>query len=682
MNNRLFKGISFFAITSIASLFSPSGFTTDINKLKSQRTLFTTIEKKLKTKKDRLYHKSLKQLKGYPLLPYLHSLNLINKLNKLSQKDIDSHITTWPSMPSNKRLQQKWLIFLAKKKRWADYLTAFERSNIRSSKYQCLYGVSQYKEGNKKIAWKKATTLWLVGHSQNKACNPLFQAWKTEKQLSQQLIFQRFWLTIAKGNIKLAKYIDKSISDNDLKKQTQLFWRIHNKPQRLTSTKILNKTQEKHRLIYLYGIKKLARKNITQATNLWLADREAYPFSLKETTKLDKWLAIRLAKNFHDDASQYIVRIDPSFKYPKVTRWRIRLALINRDWSSVLSLSEQLPEKDMEKNRWRYWRAVAINHIKKQQGKLNTNKSILTQDIFTDLSQERDFYGFLVADISNTPFNMNSAKDTVDTLPLQKLASKFDAFERIQEWLYHQRFYKAQSELNQLKPFLSSKERKMVAYLAQQWNWHHQAILTAAKESLWNDLQLRFPSPLSNIFAKYSKKQEIDLFWVMSIARQESAFNPRARSHAGAKGLMQLMPATAKQTAHNYKIKYRKESDLFRPKVNIALGTAHLSKLISKFETNKVFATAAYNAGASRVNSWLKKRGHLPLDIWIETIPYDETRQYVQNVLAFQVIYKSLNNQNPKMLSTKEAAMMSLAAFSPRPVTIEEVSRRGTNEAP
>ncbi|MDP0589262.1 MAG: transglycosylase SLT domain-containing protein [Candidatus Endonucleobacter bathymodioli] len=672
MTNKLLKKTVFFAITSISFLFPSTAFTIDINKLESQRTVFAAVEKKLKSKKDDLYYKSLKQLKGYPLLPYLHSLNLINKLNNISQNDIDSYVAAWPLLPSNKHLQRQWLIFLAKKNLWADYITAFERSNIRNSKYQCLYGISQYKEGNKKIAWKKATKLWLVGYSQNKSCDPLFQAWKAEKRLSQQLVFKRFWLAVAKGNTKLAKHIDKSINDNDLKKQTQLLWRIHNKPQLLASTKILNKKQESHRLIYLYGIKKLARKSIEKASNLWLEDRYSYPFSLKETAKLDQWLAIRLAKNFHDNASQYISLIDPTFKYQKVTKWRIRLALANQDWSSVLSISDELPKNDLEKNRWKYWRAIATNYIKQQHGELNYDKSILAQDIFTDLSQERDFYGFLVADISNNPFKLNSVKDSVNTLELQEFISKFDAFGRIQEWLYHQRYHKAQSELNKLKPSLSSKERKMVAYLAQQWKWHYQAILTAANESLWNDIQLRFPSPLSNVFDKYSKKQKIDSFWVMSIARQESAFNPRARSHAGAKGLMQLMPATAKQTARNYKIKYRRESDLFRPKVNIALGTAHLSKLITQFETNKIFATAAYNAGASRVNSWRKKRGHLPLDIWIETIPYDETRQYVQNVLAFQVIYMSLNNQNAQMFSTKEAEMMSLSVLSSKPFPLKK----------
>lgn len=198
--------------------------------------------------------------------------------------------------------------------------------------------------------------------------------------------------------------------------------------------------------------------------------------------------------------------------------------------------------------------------------------------------------------------------------------------------------------------------------------WHHQAIMSAARATLWDDIDLRFPVPEAELFSEYAEKRELDYPWVLAIARQESAFHPMARSHSGAMGLMQLMPATAKQAAKQAGIPYRKKSELYEPEINIAIGTAHLAWLFKQFEGSQIMATAAYNAGSTPVKRWLKQRGHLPLDIWIETIPYDETRKYIQNVMAFRVIYSLLENRPLRMFSPQEVASLSLNQQEPTAV--------------
>ncbi len=656
------------AITTV--ILSPiSVAATDLNTLESQRRLFVTVESKLKKKDSQLYKASYQTLKSYPLYPYLTALALANRLNEVSQREIDKFVTSWPALPSSDRLQRQWLDYLATKERWADYLTAFERSDIYSAKYQCLNGIALYKQGKRSVAWQQASQLWMVGHSQHQACDPLFAAWKKAGKLTQTRLFDRFWLAAEKGNINLASYIDKSITRPGLKKHTQLFWEIRNNPKQLSQTRQLKRSQKHHRFIYRYGLKRLGRHDIEKASRLWLDNRDNYPFTLSEISDMDQWLAIRLAKNFNKNARRYMARIDPLFSYPEVTQWRIRLALTDQDWEDVLRFIAQLPVEFAEKSRWQYWRAVASTAMATIPGKPD-KKRALHSPAFSDVRRQRGFYGFLVSDMSDTPFQLNHQTFTRKSRELQKLMSEFKSVSRIQEWVHHKRYYRAQSEINRLKPSLSAEQRKLIAYLAQAWDWHHQAIMTAAREALWDDLELRFPSPLSNMFYQHARKQAIDPSWAIAIARQESAFNATARSHAGAKGLMQLMPATARETARQKRIRYHRESDLFKPSVNIALGTAHLSQLIQQFDGNKVFATAAYNAGASRVNRWRRQRGHLPLDIWIETIPFDETRQYVKNVLAFRVIYNSMDNKFTRMLSASEASQISISSLSPRPLPL------------
>lgn len=121
-----------------------------------------------------------------------------------------------------------------------------------------------------------------------------------------------------------------------------------------------------------------------------------------------------------------------------------------------------------------------------------------------------------------------------------------------------------------------------------------------------------------------------------------------ARSQVGATGLMQLMPATAKETARRFGIPLQSPQQVLNPNVNIQLGAAYLSQIYSQFKGNRVLASAAYNAGPGRVRQWLKNAEHLPFDVWVENIPFDETRQYVQNVLTYSVIYgQKLNAPQP-----------------------------------
>ncbi len=631
-----------------------------------QQSLFLDVEKSLKRGKSALYLEKRTQLDSYPLIEYLDYLHLTNRFKSIEQSDINQFVHRHHGLPQSRQLQYQWLSWLAKKKRWSDYLQAYDEADqsikARGGRYQCLKGKALLSLGEKTSAWKEAENLWLVGKSQDKACDPLFAHWRDAGMLTQSLAVTRFWLAVSQGNTSLARYIDRHIAQPSFKASTQLFWRIHNKPELLTSTPQLNGAIEHHRLIMLHGIKRLSSYNRDQGLRIWLKLRSQHPFKPEQVAQLDRRLAMKYAKNFDEDAETHITHIDPEFKNPEITEWRIRLALTDGNWQQVLELIQKLPDAYRTNNRWTYWHSVAqLKQAGSSGGFLVSPSLIQHNNVLAKLSQSRSFYGFLVADLGQQPFQMNHENSSVHTDDLDNLEYRYPAFARIQAWLSLGRTYKAQSELNHLSPRLTTSDRKLLPYLAQRMDWHHQAIMGAAKVSLWNDLDLRFPTPESQLFSKHAKLRGLDFPWVVSIARQESAFNPMARSHAGARGLMQLMPATAKQTARKHRIPYKNTAELYQPDKNIAIGTAHLSWLSKKFENNRVFVTAAYNAGSHRVKRWLKARGHLPLDVWIETIPYDETRNYVQNVLAFRVIYSQRSNQNVRMFSPGEAANLSLA---------------------
>jgi len=168
------------------------------------------------------------------------------------------------------------------------------------------------------------------------------------------------------------------------------------------------------------------------------------------------------------------------------------------------------------------------------------------------------------------------------------------------------------------------------------------------KELINNYTFLLFPLDFYEMVKKTSQSDEISLAFLLSIIRQESAFNPRARSQADAFGLMQLIPSSALQAARENKIPYKNYKNLYNPSTNISLGSAHLKKLLRKYDNNFILVVAAYNAGGRVVDRWARELGHWsPLE-FIENIPYEETRNYVRLVIRNYVFYHNLLSKNPE----------------------------------
>jgi soluble lytic murein transglycosylase len=172
------------------------------------------------------------------------------------------------------------------------------------------------------------------------------------------------------------------------------------------------------------------------------------------------------------------------------------------------------------------------------------------------------------------------------------------------------------------------------------------------KAQYWDALDLRFPVVYDDAMLQAGKAQGLDPSWLLAIARQESAFNPEARSHAGAMGLMQLMPDTGRLISKIINRPLKQLSELYRPERNIELGSAYLRRMYDENQKNPVLATAAYNAGPHRVNKWLPDSS-LDADIWAENIPFNETRHYVQTVMSYAAIFDSQRNQSIKPLSER-----------------------------
>ncbi|SEI84173.1 Soluble lytic murein transglycosylase [Allopseudospirillum japonicum] len=361
------------------------------------------------------------------------------------------------------------------------------------------------------------------------------------------------------------------------------------------------------------------------------------------------WRLAQYASRFLPQTPQLMAKLDPKYQDLELTEWRIRFALSQQDWPQVLEHLAHLPKQEAHTDRWHYWSAVAQQ---KSTGAIQTKK-------LQALAKKRSYYGFLAAQQLGQGFHLNQHLVTWSEDSFAHLYKK-PSVQRIVELIQQEEFYYARLEWNRIFPTLSKNEQHALAHLAKKYQWYTQAIIAAARLQEWDDLNLRFPIEHQDLYSKFTDLHQIPMNWALSITRQESAFNAKARSHANAKGLMQLLPKTAEQTARQFNLPFNTSVDLYQPEINIALGSAYLAKMRADFNGNRIYATAAYNAGPHRVRAWLQERGHLPLDIWIEVIPFRETRHYVQNVLEYGVVYDLLTQQKAHLFDEAELKLLAL----------------------
>ena len=292
------------------------------------------------------------------------------------------------------------------------------------------------------------------------------------------------------------------------------------------------------------------------------------------------------------------------------------------------------------KQEWRYWDA-------KQDISKNIEK-------LTALSKERGFYPMLAAaqlkQTYKVDFPVAPSFTVAEQLPFEQV------FAMIRELRELGRNGLAKQRWRILLDNADFTTQLKLAEYAENQQWFELAVDASIVAKAWDYLSLRLPNAYSEYFNSALQNLNISKTFAMAIARQESAWNPMAQSSANARGLMQLLPSTAKLTAENNQLPYQGEQDLFKPLNNILLGTAHLNELNGKYPNNRILIAAAYNAGANRVEKWLSRaNGKLALDEFVASIPFYETRGYVQNVVTYDFYYQILQNkENPQIFSQEE----------------------------
>ncbi|MEH6388304.1 transglycosylase SLT domain-containing protein [Pseudomonas profundi] len=571
----------------------------------------------------------LKQgLRDYPLYSYL-LLEEIKQQDAPADHEVQAFLVTQGDLPAAQGIKNKWLQRLAKTGKW-DLLRKHYDTDSQSTELDCQLTLQMWREGDASLARQRATELWTVGHSQPDACDPLFEKWRAAGGLTEDVAWQRLRQALLYRQDALARYLVRYLPSQTL--LAERFIEAATQPARLSDTARFRPAvgQPSNRLtdIVTVALRRMARDDPAAAMALWPFYRDL-PFAEEDRLAITRDIGVRLAKRHDPQALPFMAANDPSMADDQVSEWRIRLALRTGQWRQAHALTQAMPESLQQQNRWRYWRARSAQLAFPERDMAGE---------YAELADERDFYGFIAAERSRKPYALNHKPAEVDPRAHARV-SQTAGIRRAREFLARGQIVNARREWYHAGRTFSREELIAQAAMARDLGWHFPAIRGISQAQHWDDLDIRFPLAYQQPITQQARARQLNPTWVYAITRQESGFMEDARSHAGAIGLMQLMPGTARETARRFGIALNNPNDVLLPERNIALGTAYLAQLHEQFQGNRVLASAAYNAGPGRVRQWTRDVDKLPADIWIENIPFDETRQYVQSVLSYAVIY-------------------------------------------
>lgn len=623
-------GILFLSVVSAPAVIGQT-HTTQIEQPRELfRTVHASVERGSWSEIDDLSARDRQLLENYVLWPDLRATWLRANIKTVPSTEIESFTKQYGALRPARELRYQAALNLVRNGDLAGYLRIYQQfyqgQNI--AKLDCLALQAEIKAGRIQHVDIRAIDLWMVGESQVSECDSVFEYLDDRNLLGIVEYQKRYARAVEKRNFTLAQWLAKKIDQQHVDAATQ--WRkAQANPSDFLKASRRRSGNRVLREQLVYATEQLTYRDPKIARKLWGRVVKKHKFSEAQKLLTAQHIALWTARDNLRGAYNLLTGLEPAAQSDEVLRWRARTSLRGGHWINLLADIAMMTDAEQKTEEWRYWQAVALN----RSGQLLAAKAK-----FEALSLERSYYGFLAADELDQDYALDDSSLLVDEIRLKALEARPEII-RARELFYVGQDGRGRSEWDAVARYLSNDDKIQAAILAHRWGWHSRAITVTASLGEYDDLSIRYPLPYQTTFEEYSTQANIASTWAYGIARSESLFMRDARSSAGAIGLMQLMPATGRDVAKEIKLPYSGLATLVDPKSNIRLGTTYLGQMAERYGGNRVLATAAYNAGPHRVDRWLPKDSTIDARIWIENIPFNETRQYVKRVLVAQTIF-------------------------------------------
>jgi len=631
-------------------LFSFSSFATSLT-WSQQRGLYTQA---VDLQAQQMWSQALQKTKlipAYPLTYLLEYQQLKAHFSRNSLSAVQSFIKDNPDRRVSYDLQRSYLYYLAKNQYWSEYLSFYPRLP-NSLDLKCFHFQARLADDQADEIWTDVQKTWLTGSSLPNACDSVLQYYLDSKQISQTLILQRFHLAYVKNKTALMSYLI-TLMDKQNKLLAEQLYALHKTPATLLNSPLFNnhsynnKAHASHDFLAA-SIKRLAKKDIELGLNAYLAYERKLSLTSVEQDNLQKYLISRIMSSNAMTLFPWLDKALLALGDVQLIERRVRYAIRLNNWPDIEYWLSQLSEAKQLDSKWQYWQARVLEN-KQQQSQADK--------LYQEIATERNYYGFLAAQKLGLDYQFNANFVSEQQQDLDHLKTQLA---HIDELYFHQHMYLLKREWRVLISNQSINLQRQLGLFAFQKGWAHLSVVASILSKSWSALNIRFPAAKPQLFYANADRYQLDSSYIYAITRQESSFDEFANSPVGARGYMQLMPQTAKETARKIGLKdYKRRAQLTDGDINIQLGTAYFDSLLKRYKGNRVLATAAYNAGPNRVDRWQgSKEGRaeqgLTMDSWIEAIPYKETRRYVKNVLVYNVIYQHILDKPLEFLKPEE----------------------------
>jgi len=579
------------------------------------------------------------ELQGHDLVAYVEYWRILLDITTVDSTTVKAFLARYENSYIAEKLRGDWLKQLGKQQRWADFDAEYPAMLQPNQEISCYALQSRRLRGDKTML-DDAMPLWLNLIEPPESCYPVLEALILEKRVLADGVWARIRRQFEANKMAAARYSMNYLPVSQTP-DAKVAAAVVDKPMpwlvKLPAT--ISGSRMNRELVAL-AISRIARNDVRMA-----AERlDKIESQLQPGEKGWAWSQIgwQAAQRHMPEALAWYHKAGDAPLSDEVVQWKVRAALRAQDWGIVRSTIEKMPAALAEQATWTYWLGRAY-----RAGGRVEDANVL----FAKIAGQPNFYSNLADDELGKPI-VSPPKAAIPTRDEITQAGTNSGLQRSLALFRVNMRTEGVKEWNWALRGMSDRELLTASDVAHRAGFFDRAIAAADRTKTEHDYSLRYLSPYSEQVRPAAKNQSLDDAWVYGLMRQESRFVTNAKSTVGASGLMQLMPATARWVAKKIGLKDFHQGQVNDTETNVLLGTTYMRLVLESLDNHPVLASAAYNAGPGRARKW---RADIPLEgaIYAETIPFNETRDYVKKVMSNSVYYSTLFDGKPQSIKSR-----------------------------
>ena len=564
-------------------------------------------------------------LRSHPAYGWVEYAVRMRDPTTLTSASAQDFLDRYSGQPVADLFRGQWLAELARRQDWPGYLSAWQPRE--GTTLRCHELNARLSTGRADAQWTAdAQAIWRSsGKSLPDACDPVFTALGERGGLPPALRWERIDLAIAEAQPAVIRGIARGLpaAEAALANDYAAFLDAPH-PRALQWTK-----DARSRRVAMHGLMRHAQRDPVATEQMYPQYASALGFDADARGKVLYQIGLWSVASYLPESAHRLNVVPESHYDERLHEWRVREALSRSDWPAALAALRKMPETQRADSRWRWFEARMLE---------KTGDASAAKPLYAEIAQTPTFHGFLAADKLRQPYALCASIPKTDANARAAVANDAGIARAMELWQVGRANW-ATREWDAALPRFDDTRRRIAVEVARDNGWFDRAVFALNKSPEEQRLyELRFPLHHADTIRREAGRHNLDPAWIAAEIRAESVFTVKARSPADARGLMQVLPATGAATAARMGRTWTGADSLYDADTNIALGSAYLREVLDKYGAPYI-AIAAYNAGPTPTARWLSQRPGFEPDVWIETISYKETREYVARVLAFSVLY-------------------------------------------